>query len=725
MEQHSISIPGWRIIRTIGKGSFGTVYEVEKEDGFGGGIRSALKVISIPESSSEIADLRNEGYDGESMTELFRSRVEDITAEFRLMNKLKGCSNIVSFEDHSIIRHDRDPGYDVLIRMELLTSLPNYYTQFCEKSGITENVAAKLGIDICNALELCQQYNIIHRDIKPQNIFVNDHGDFKLGDFGIAKTSDHTTKATKTGTYGYMAPEVYLSKPYNASVDIYSLGLVMYWMLNERRGPFLPLPPAVPKPSQNAEALERRMSGEPLPAPKHGSEELKRIVLKACAFDPKDRYTSPAEMRQDLERVPGAKSILPVHPIDLPNSDTPWEETVDTVPGGAGLQNGMTIPAHLNATKEPPAVDADAIKGAMQNQTNGGGETAQGTGSDTKEGEVSSPLPQNDGESKAKGEAKKKRNKKHRIFICIAAILAALIIALIIILALNCNTCRTDAPGAEVPTITAAAETDTPVPSQEAQLIATATPTAEPSIEATPTPSPEPTSTPTSTPTPTPKPRQTPTPTPIHYITIPWTEATPPADAINIQTKTQYRYRDKQTTASASSFLDGWILSGSHEEWGDWSNWSETAVSESNTVQVETRMIYILYHFRCSNCGYDMPYYGSGHACWYCGQYAVEESSYDEYWQQTPYDQLTIAESGSSKMKVEINRVGWYFNTKDYHTHTPNGGYIRQQYRSRALTVLYDFYRWTDWSGWSDEAVNSSSSREVETKTLYQYQVPQ
>ncbi len=96
---------------------------------------------------------------------------------------------------------------------------------------------------------------------------------------------------------------------------------------------------------------------------------------------------------------------------------------------------------------------------------------------------------------------------------------------------LNCNTCRTDAPGAEVPTITAAAETDTPVPSQEAQLIVTATPIAEPSIEAAPTPSPEPTNTPTSTPmrtatpkptrTPSPKPTSTPSPTPIPSYTVP------------------------------------------------------------------------------------------------------------------------------------------------------------------------------------------------------------
>jgi serine/threonine protein kinase len=296
-------ISGWRIIRTIGKGSFGTVYEIEKEDEFGALMHSALKVISIPETDAEIKDYRGDGYDDASITALFKSRVEDVTAEFKLMNKLKGHTNIVSFEDYSIVQHDNVPGYDVLIRMELLTSLPDYINRQFPDGEIPDKVAIELGIDICRALELCSKNHIIHRDIKPMNIFVNENRDFKLGDFGVAKTSDHTTKATKTGAYGYMAPEVYLSKPYNASVDIYSLGLAMYWMLNERRGPFMPLPPAVPKPSQNAEAMDRRMSGEPLPAPKHGSEELKRIVLKACAFDPKDRYATPLEMRRDLERA--------------------------------------------------------------------------------------------------------------------------------------------------------------------------------------------------------------------------------------------------------------------------------------------------------------------------------------------------------------------------------------------------------------------------------------
>ena len=192
MDERTLQIPGWKIIRTIGRGSFGAVYEVEKKDSFGAVTHSALKVISIPETSAEIKAYRDDGYDDMSLTALFRSQVEDITNEFRLMSKLKGNSNIVSYEDHEIIQHESDPGYDIYIRMELLTSLPDYIKCQYPDSIVPDEATASLGIDICNALELCAKHHIIHRDIKPQNIFVNDNNNFKLGDFGIAKTSDHT-----------------------------------------------------------------------------------------------------------------------------------------------------------------------------------------------------------------------------------------------------------------------------------------------------------------------------------------------------------------------------------------------------------------------------------------------------------------------------------------------------------------------------------------------------
>ncbi|MFQ8837631.1 MAG: hypothetical protein ACLR8L_07075 [Oscillospiraceae bacterium] len=91
-----------------------------------------------------------------------------------------------------------------------------------------------------------------------------------------------------------MAPEVYAGEEYGFSVDTYSLGLVLYRMLNKNRGPFLPQPPEAITFSSREQALARRMSGEPLPRPFYGEGRLGEIVLKACAFDPKDRYSSPS-----------------------------------------------------------------------------------------------------------------------------------------------------------------------------------------------------------------------------------------------------------------------------------------------------------------------------------------------------------------------------------------------------------------------------------------------
>lgn len=294
---------GWEIVRSIGSGGFGRVYEIKKVDELGNEMHSALKVISVPEEDGEVSAYRDDGYDEESITTIFKNRAEDIAREFNLLSKLKGNSNIVSYEDHTITQHTGSPGWDICIRMELLTSLPEYYATRFSNGIAAESAVIRMGIDICRALELCGKYDIIHRDIKPQNIFVNDLGSFKLGDFGTAKTSDHTTKATKTGTYGYMAPEVYMAQPYNASVDIYSLGLVMYWMLNERRGPFLPYPPTVPRSIEMEEALGRRISGEALPVPRHGSKALQSIVLKACQFNPLDRWKDATEMRKALEAL--------------------------------------------------------------------------------------------------------------------------------------------------------------------------------------------------------------------------------------------------------------------------------------------------------------------------------------------------------------------------------------------------------------------------------------
>jgi serine/threonine protein kinase len=289
----------WTITKSLGEGSFGKVFEIERED-FGEVYRSALKIIRVPQNPAEIQNAYDEGMSEQQVRQYFYAVVEDIVREFSIMSRLKGTANVVSYEDHMVIAGEREIGWDVLIRMELLNAIVPY----AYGHPFSRRDVIKLGIDICKALELCQKYNIIHRDIKPENIFVSNNGDYKLGDFGIARTIEKTTAGlSKKGTYTYMAPEVYKGHEYGFNVDIYSLGIVLYRFLNRNRAPFYPPPSEKITPSVKEQALVRRMNGEPLPKPYFAQGRLGEIVLKACAYNPAERYSSPKQMREELEAI--------------------------------------------------------------------------------------------------------------------------------------------------------------------------------------------------------------------------------------------------------------------------------------------------------------------------------------------------------------------------------------------------------------------------------------
>lgn len=278
--------PDWEIKRIIGRGSFGTVYEIERSV-YGATEKAALKVISIPENPSDIDDLRSEGFDEESLTSKYSDYRDTIVKEYLTMSEMKGHPNVVYCDDVKCVRHDDKIGWDIYIKMELLTPIMKLGSSLEKEEEIL-----KLGLDISNALVACQKNNLIHRDVKPQNIFVSDDGTYKLGDFGIAKSVEKTAGGTKVGTFKYMAPEVYNNKPYGAKVDQYSLGLVLYWLLNNKRSPFVPQSSKAPTSEQEEEARYRRFKGnELLPDPANGSTYFKRIVLKACAFTPDYRFS--------------------------------------------------------------------------------------------------------------------------------------------------------------------------------------------------------------------------------------------------------------------------------------------------------------------------------------------------------------------------------------------------------------------------------------------------
>ena len=311
----------WKVNRVIGSGSFGTVYEIEREE-FGHVYKAAAKVITIPDDSNDHFLLATEGMTEENTIFYYRSLVEDIIRECDVMEQMKGDSHIVSFEDHYVEELENGHRFIIYIRMELLKPLVSYITD--KDSFLEREQIVRIGVDICKGLEVCQQKNVVHRDIKLENIFVSSTGKYKLGDFGISKVVEESELAvSQKGTKLYMAPEMFRGEKYDARVDIYSLGLVLYRLLNNNRAPFMPAYPEKIHIQDKEKALQKRLSGEEFPNPCNADDALSAVVKKACHFIPKERYQTPEEMRQALEgMLKGSDSVYMVERHTEANSKT-------------------------------------------------------------------------------------------------------------------------------------------------------------------------------------------------------------------------------------------------------------------------------------------------------------------------------------------------------------------------------------------------------------------
>ena len=221
-----------------------------------------------------------------------------------------------------------------------------------------------------------------------------------------------------------------------------------------------------------------------------------------------------------------------------------------------------------------------------------------------------------------------------------------------------------------------------------------------------------------------PKPEQ-PEPTPDKKDPGPWSDwsTSMPSGDYDVEQKTQYRYRDKESTSSTSR-LDGWTLvdtSTSYGGWGNWSNWTDSAISSSNTRQIDKRTTYMYCYFYCYSCG--THWHGYGFQCpsaWGggCGRSTIQESSYTEIWGTTPQSQMNWEENWNGTSHA----CGYYNGQRVFRNiYNPNASRTEYRYRDRAEITIYYYERWEDWSDWSDSAVSSSSDRQVETRTVYRY----
>ena len=289
----------WKVIgEPIGKGTFGIVYRAEKK--IYGDIRceSAVKIVNIPKSPEEFDEaVKCIGRD--AAVRGFRNVADEYIEKLLFFLELSGHSTIISGEDAAVEEQADHRGWTVFIRMELAEALASYL----KKRGTTEKTVIQIGCDICEALEVCEMNSLVHLDIKPDNLYFGKNGRFKLGDFGTVFTFDDGKFCAPRGTRGFMAPEVCRGKQPDQRADIYSLGIVLYYLLNCYKLPFVHSAGDAAADGERLRAEERRLSGEKLPRPENGSEWLTGIVMKACSFRCEDRYRSAEEFHLALTRA--------------------------------------------------------------------------------------------------------------------------------------------------------------------------------------------------------------------------------------------------------------------------------------------------------------------------------------------------------------------------------------------------------------------------------------
>lgn len=286
----------WKIEEQIGEGEYSKVYKAKREN-FNQTFYSAIKVITIPKKGTK--GYLEEGMSQEELREYYQEYVNDIVKRITLLEELKGAKNIVNIEDCKVLEVKDKMQWKIYMRMDLVTNAKKY---FAEKNAREIDII-NLGIDICEALQNCEKMQIVHGNIKPENIFITKFKEYKLGDFLLAQKIGSESTTMSKNDYIFSAPETYRNYEPNKTTDIYSLGMVMYYLINNNRIPFMPQYPQKITPRDINKAMIKRMSGEEIPQIDKMSQELYNILKKMCAYKTEERYQSIEQLKQDLKQI--------------------------------------------------------------------------------------------------------------------------------------------------------------------------------------------------------------------------------------------------------------------------------------------------------------------------------------------------------------------------------------------------------------------------------------
>ena len=280
----------YEIIRTIGEGGMANVY---------------LAIDTILDRKVAVKVLRG-----------------DLATDEKFVRRFQREANAASRLNHPNIVEIYDVGEDdgmYYIVMEYVEgqTLKNLIKK---RGGLTLPEVIDIMLQLTSGIACAHESYIIHRDIKPQNIMILDDGRVKITDFGIAQTlnsTDLTQTNSVMGSVHYLPPEQANGGASTIKSDIYSTGILMYELITGR----------VPFRGENAVEIAIKQMKEPIPSISDFRDDVpqsvENIIIKACAKNPKNRYDSIVDMRNDIEVC-----LSKEHSLD-PKIELPYPEHED------------------------------------------------------------------------------------------------------------------------------------------------------------------------------------------------------------------------------------------------------------------------------------------------------------------------------------------------------------------------------------------------------------
>lgn len=321
--------------------------------------RYILKTISVPASQLQLEALLLTGAypNAEAAREYFKDLAKGIRSEIEILDKLAARRGFLSFADSQIVPMDEGVGYEIY----LLSFYRRTLERHLKKEPLTHLSAVNLGIDLCAALALCREMGYLYVGLKPSNIFINTASQsYHLGDLGFVRLDSlKYTSLPDRYRSDYIPPEVGDAfATLNTTMDTYALGLVLYQIYNNAQLPFA-------DEAEKAALMAQLAAGESLTAPVYADYEMAEIILKACAYDPADRWQTPEEMAQALIGYMKRNGVndVPIVPPAIPEpEEEPFEPEYEDDDLSEELEGEVSVsedePAEEAAVEETAAEEA-------------------------------------------------------------------------------------------------------------------------------------------------------------------------------------------------------------------------------------------------------------------------------------------------------------------------------------------------------------------------------